>query len=309
VVILELRDLHEAVSRQVQNVQREFTTVQDTLAKLRRDWTEADPADRPAILAEQEKYKEQQHSLAETVNLWRDQVREIEIPKGEEGLKQTLAALERCGIAEIAEAVTQARALMAMDPEERAALLQRQQIAAAADTPAGRLLERGRTSYDLRHDGAGALQKAAVEFANRSSIAMDENALAELEAAIKHRDPIVAELAIRAALQILRFRVMRSAESSVIHDAAQKLAAMDHTLVVPVLIELLTTPRIAYRETPTGSEEESNGADRLLALIALVERWRTREVQNVMRTRMHDMDPQIANAADRALAAFPGEWS
>jgi hypothetical protein len=309
VVILELRDVHEALTRQVQNVQREFTTVQDKLAVLRREWTEADPADRPAIMLEQDKYKEQQHALADGVNLWRDRLRAIEIPKGEEGLKQTLAELEQCGIPDIAEAVGQARALMVMDPDERAALFQQQQMAVAANTPAGRLLERARTSYDLRHDGAAAMQKAAVEFANRTGIAQDDGALAELEAAFKHKDAFVAEVAVRAALQMLRFRIMRSAEASVIHQAAQKLTAINHPLVVPTLIELVTTPRIAYRETPTGSEEESNSNDRLLALIALVERWRTRDVQNIVRTRAHDMDPQLANAAQRALDAFPGEWA
>jgi hypothetical protein len=307
VVILELRDLHEVLTRQVSSIQREFTVVQEQLAVLRRKWTEAEPEDRPAVLAEQEALKEKQLPLAESVNLWRERLRGIEVPKGEAALEQLLTELSGCGVPEIAEAVEHARKLMAMDPEERDALIQKQ-TAAAVTTPAGRLLERARTSYDLRHDGAGALQKAAVEFSNRSGIAQDDAALEELEAALSHRDSLVADLAARTVVQILRFRILRSAEADMIRQATLRLVALPCAYVVPVLTELLITPRTAYRQAAGGMVEESNAAERLQALIALVEHWRSREVQNTIRTRIYDKEPDIANAAERALEAFPGEW-
>jgi hypothetical protein len=46
----------------------------------------------------------------------------------------------------------------------------------------------------------------------------------------------------------------------------------------------------------------------MLALIALVE-WRTREAQDAIRARTNDRDPEIRNAAEKALQAFPGEWT
>jgi hypothetical protein len=54
--------------------------------------------------------------------------------------------------------------------------------------------------------------------------------------------------------------------------------------------------------------EESNSGERLQALVALVERWRSADVQGVIRSRALENDPQVANAAERALAAFPGAW-
>jgi hypothetical protein len=307
VVILELRDLQEALTQKVQTTQREFTVIQERLSVLRRSWTEAEEDERPQVLAEQERLKEKQLTLAETVNLWRDYLREIETPRGEAALDQTLTNLSQCGVLEIEELVKSTRALMAMDPEERAGMFQ-QQVTTAANTPAGRMLERARTSYDLRNGGPAALQQAAVEFANRSNQAVDDAALAELESGMKHRDPIVVDLAARTIVQMLRFRALRSAEADVVRQAVLRLVAMNHPHVVPALIEVLSNPRTVYRESAGGTHEESNSPERLHALVALVERWRSGEVQKVIRSRALENDPQISNAATRALAAFPGEW-
>jgi hypothetical protein len=138
---------------------------------------------------------------------------------------------------------------------------------------------------------------------------VDDSALAEMETGLTHRDPIVVDLAARTVVQMLRFRALRSAEAEVVRQAVLRLVAMQHPHVVPVLIEILSTPRMVYRETAAGAEEESNSTERLQALVVLVERWRSAEVQAVIRSRALEKDPHIANAASRALAAFPGEWS
>ncbi len=52
--------------------------------------------------------------------------------------------------------------------------------------------------------------------------------------------------------------------------------------------------------------EGDNLGSRLRALVGLVE-WRTAQAQAAVRARVHDRDPQMSEAAARALEAFPGE--
>jgi HEAT repeat protein len=121
-------------------------------------------------------------------------------------------------------------------------------------------------------------------------------------------DPVVADVAMRTMVQILRFRAVRSAELDLVRAAVHKLVKIKDPSVVPVLIEILKNPRQGYLLVDGNLQEGSNGSSRLQALIALVE-WRTKEAQDAIRTRRLDRDPDIVNAAERALEAFPGDWS
>jgi hypothetical protein len=306
-VILELRELAMVLDRKVTAVQREFTSVADQLAVLRRKWSEEEESERPRIVKEQEALKEKQLLLAEKVNVWRDRVRAIENPSGEQAMLAALDEFASCGDPEVIQAVKRAKELLTMDPEEKAALFSKA-AAATANTPVGRLVQRAQTSYDLRNGGPNFRQEAAVEFANRSGISQDDGILAELEAAVQDSDPVVSDLTLRTLVQILRFRAVRSAELDISQEAVQKLTKIQNPIVIPVLIEILKNPRQGYIMVDGNLQEGSNGAARLQALFTLVE-FRTKEAQDAIRTRRFDRDPNIVNAAERALQAFPGDWS
>jgi hypothetical protein len=245
--------------------------------------------------------------LAEQVNVWRDRLRAIENPTGEEALNIFLNELMGCGDAEVIAAVEKSKRFMAMDPEEKAALFSKT-VAAAANTPVGRLVERARSSYDLRNGGPVVRQEAAVEFANRSGMSQDDSVVTDLEEASQNPDVIIADVAMRTLVQILRFRAIRAAELDTVHQAVQKLVKIKNALVIPVLVEILRTPRQGYVYVNGNLQEGSNGPSRMLALIGLVE-WRTKEAQDAIHMRMYDKESDIANAAERALQAFPGEWT
>ena len=306
-VILELRELALVLESKVNVIQREFTAIGDRLAVLRRKWSEEEESERPGIIKEQEGLKDKQLLLAEQVNIWRDRARAITHPSGESAMHAALEELLGCGDAQVVDAVKRAKELLAMDPEKKAALFN-QASAASVNTPVGRLMERARTNYDLRNGGPIVRQQAAVEFANRSGVGQDDSILADLEASISSADPVVADIATRTLIQIYRFRAVRSAELDIGHAAVQKLVKIQNPAVIPVLIEILKNPRQGYLLVDGNLQEGANGNTRLLALIALVE-WRTKEAQDAVRMRTHDRDPNIANAAERALQAFPGEWS
>jgi hypothetical protein len=307
VVILELRVVQAALEQKANDIQHEFTAIAEKLSSLRRKWSEEEESERPKIVAEQEALKERQLLLADEVNVWRDRLRAVESPSGEKALHATLQELLTCGDEAIVAAVQEAQRLMALPPEEKAAFFN-QSISASPTTPVGRLLERARTSHEMRHDGPVARQRAAVEFANRTGMAQDDGIIAELEAALGLSDPIMVEVAERAIVELLRFRALRVAELDISQEAVQKLAHWKIPFVIPVLIEILRTPRTGYITVERELKEVSNSTSRLAALIALVE-WRTKEAQEALRKCTFDRDPQIENAAVRALEAFPGDWS
>jgi hypothetical protein len=306
-VILELRELAIVLDRKVTAIQREFTSIADHLGVLRRKWVEEEETERPRILKEQEALKDKQMVLAEQINVWRDRLRMIENPSGEKTMLNTLEELLGCGDVEVVDAVNRAKKILAMSPEEKSALFNKA-AAATANTPVGRLVQRAQTSYDLRGGGPSVRQETAVEFSNRSGMAQDDAVLTELEAAMEDPDLVVSDLAIRTLIQILRFRAVRAAELDTGQLAVQRLVKIQNPIVIPVLIEILKNPRQGYILVNGNLQEGSNDSARLLALIALVE-FRTKEVQDVLRMRRYDKDPNIANAAERALQAFPGDWS
>lgn len=306
-VILELRELAQVLDSKVNTLQKEFTRIADQLASLRQKWSEVEAEDRPKIVKDQELLKQKQMLLAEQVNIWRDRLRAIESPSGEQAMLAILEELLGCEDPHVVEAVQQAKKLLAMDPEQKAQMFNKA-VVSAANTPVGRLIERARTSYDLRNGGPIVRQQAAVEFSNRSGMAQDDSILPELESAMASSDPVVADVATRTMVQILRFRAVRSAELDLVRAAVHKLVKIKDPSVVPVLIEILKNPRQGYLLVDGNLQEGSNGSSRLQALIALVE-WRTKEAQDAIRTRRLDRDPNIVNAAERALEAFPGDWS
>ncbi len=305
-VILELRELAMVLDRKVNTIQREFTSLADQLAVLRRKWSEEEDTERPKIVKEQEVLKEKQLLLAEQVNVWRDRIRAIENPSGEKALLASLDEFLECGDAEVIAAVQRAKQIMAMDPEEKAALFNKA-ATATSNTPVGRLIQRAQGSYDLRNGGPGVRQEVAVEFSNRSGMAQDESIIPELEAAMQDSDPVVSDVTLRTLVQILRYRAVRVAELDTAQAAVQKLVKIQSSIVVPVLIEILKNPRQGYVVVDGSLQEGSNGPARLMALIALVE-FHTKEAQDVIRMRRYDKDPNIAVAAERALQAFPGDW-
>jgi hypothetical protein len=306
-VILELRDLAMVLERKVTAIQREFTSIADQLAVLRRKWAEEEEPERPRIIKEQEALKEKQQVLAELVNVWRDRLRVIENPSGEKAMLNALEELLGSGDAEVVAAVNRAKKIMAMSPEEKSALFNKA-AAATSNTPVGRLVQRAKSAYDLRSGGPRVRQEAAVEFSNRSGMSQNDAILDELEVAMQDEDPVVSDVAIRTLVQILRFRAVRAAELDTGQAAVQRLVKIQDPVVIPVLIEILKNPRQGYILVDGNLQEGTNGSARLLALIALVE-FRTKEAQDVLRMRRYDKDPNIANAAEKALQAFPGEWS
>jgi hypothetical protein len=306
-VILELRELAIVLDRKVTAIQKEFTSIADRLAVLRRKWSEEEEPERPKIVKEQEALKEKQLVLADQVNIWRDRIRAIENPSGEKATQEALEEMLGCGDPEVVEAVQKAKQFFAMDPEEKAAFFNKA-VAATSNTPVGRLIQRAQSSYDLRNGGPGVRQEAAVEFANRSGMAQEDSIIPELETASQNSDPIIADVALRTLVQILRFRAVRAAELDTVQTAVQKLVKIPSQVVVPVLIEILKNPRQGYIMVDGNLQEGNNATSRLQALIALVD-WRTKDAQDAIRLRRYDKDENIANAAERALQAFPGEWS
>ncbi|MGH2523401.1 MAG: hypothetical protein ACRDH2_12935 [Anaerolineales bacterium] len=300
----ELRQLQEALNRKADSVQREFTAVGDQLKVIGRRLLERN-VDREPLLAEQEALRARQQALAGEVNLWRDRARGVVQQRSDEllraFLRDILAALP--GDEAVRPAVEHVLYLLDAPEEELAKLAQRQ-AQARPTTPAGRLLERARTEFDLRGSDPAPRQRAAFEFANRPGMAQDEAAIVEIEAALEAPDPTVREVALLTAIQLHRFRALRLADLDAAHASVERLARLDHPSVIPVLIAVLETPRTGF----TQGVEGNNRPARLVALRRLAE-WHTAEAQNALRARQSDRDPAIATEAAQALDASPGEWT
>ncbi len=302
---LELRELQEALNRKADAVQQAFVTVSEQLYQVGRRLIEARGEGEGPILAEQDALRAKQERLAAEVNAWREQARLAVRPAGEAELRGFLGDLlvvNDAGVRAAAEMV-----LYLLDhPDEAATGKRRARIRTAS--VASRLIERARTEFDLRGVEPDARRRAAVEFANRPGVSQNDAALAEVEAAMEDADPVVREVSSLTAIQMHRFRAMRLGDLEAAHASVEWLARQKHRAVVPVLIEIVSTPRTGY--LPGQSEmaaEADNLGSRLAALVALVG-WRTPQAQAAVRARVHDRDPQMGEAATRALEAFPGEW-
>ena len=132
--------------------------------------------------------------------------------------------------------------------------------------------------------------------------------MAEIEAAIDDSDPLVRELAILTTAQLHRFRALRVADLDVVHESVQYLSRMTHTSVIPILVEILESPRTGFIIEEGETIESNNDRSRMVALLRLVE-WHTTEAKAAVQARHFDRDEHIVKAADRALELFPDPWS
>ena len=303
---LGLRQVQEALNRKADEVQREFVTESERLEEIGRKMLEVTEDERRPLRAEQTALRERQQVLAEEINLWRERGRRVLSQPGQTSLRaylNDLLALEDPGVT---PAVKHAIYLLDAPEEELERLSASPER--SVETPAGRLLKRARNDYDMRSTDPGPRMRSAVEFANRPGMAQDDEALAEIEAALQDVDPLVRETAALTAIQIHKFRALRTADLEIAHKSTQRLAQIKYPATIPVLVEILEKPRTGCVNGPKGPEERDNSRSRMVALLRLVE-WHTGEAQKALRARRFDRDPNIVKAAARALDLFPGEWT
>jgi hypothetical protein len=303
-----VRRLQDILNQKADQIQREFVAVGEELKAVPRRLKEAEPAAREAILAEQAGLHERQQALASQVNTWRERARAVQRQPDEATLRAFLAELQSTGD----EAVNAAagRALFILDaPEAELAQLAAQAARAhTTATPATRLIERARTEFDLRGTDSKPRKAAAVEFANRPGQLRDDDALAELEAALADPDPLVREVVTQTVIQIHRVRALRLAELESAYASVQRLRQIDDPAVIPVFIEILSHPRMGFLTDEHGPREVDNHRMRRAALGGLVE-WHTPAAQQAVRACHYDRNPEIVKLAAQALELFPGEWT
>jgi hypothetical protein len=307
VIGLGLRQLQEALNGKADRIQHEFVLLSEELEDVGRKLLEAEEAQRPQLRERQHEIREKQMKVANEVNVWRERARNVIQQRGSGALRaylEEIASLEDDQVKAAAK-----HALYLMDaPEEELAALADQSSLKKVTTPAGRLIERARTEYDLRTGDPATRMRAAVEFANRPGVSQDDAILEEIEGAMEDPDPLVREITALTVVQLLRFRSLRLADLDASHEAVQRLAKVNHMVAIPVLIEVLNTPRTGFVARGNESAEEDNGRSRMVALLRLVE-WHTPDAQYALRGLQFDRDPHIVKAAKRALELFPGDWT
>ena len=299
---LGLRQLQEAINRKADAVQREFILVSERLKAIGLQLVETHEADRDRLLAEQEQLRERQLAIAEEVNHWRSRAREVVLKGEEDELRGFLQDLAAAGDETVRAAVD--RTLQALDNPEADQAGAELRGAFQPATGAARLIERARTEYDLRGPDPGARQRAAVEFAHRPGMAQDEQAAAQIEAALEDLDPIVREVALLTLVQLHRFRALNLADLEAAHESVRQLARLNHPAVIQPLIEIVSHPRSGYVQ----GQEDRNDNSRMLALTRLIE-WHTAAARAAVQARQFDSDSRIVRVAARALELFPGEWN
>jgi HEAT repeat protein len=306
VIGLGLRQVQEALNRKADEIQREFVAASERLEEIGSKMLEGTEDERRPLRAEQTTLRERQQVLADEINLWRERGRRVLTQPGQASLRgylNELLALEDPGVT---TAVKHAFYLMDAPEEELERLSANPE--GAVETPAGRLLKRAHTEYDMRGTDPAPRLRSAVEFANRPGMAQDDDAIQEIEAALQDADPLVREVAALTAIQLHKFRALRIADLDIAHRSAQRLAQIKYPAAIPVLVEILEKPRTGFVPGPAGPVEKDNGRSRMVALLRLVE-WHTGEAQKALRARQFDRDPNIVKAAARALDLFPGEWT
>jgi hypothetical protein len=301
-----LRPLKDALNRKGDAVQREFIALGEKIEETGRKLLEAEGEERQRLRDEQNSLRAEQIQIAEEVNQWREKARAVTSQPGKESLRRYLEELLELDEEIIRPAVEQALQIMDLPPEELGKFEEYQEP--ERQTPAARLLERARTSYDLRGSDVSLRRREAVEFANRPGLAQDDAALDEMTKAMDDPDPLVREVAVMTVVQIHRFRATRMADLDAAHESVQYLSTLNHHLVIPTLVEVLENPRTGFIQGEEGPEESDNGRSRMVALLRLVE-WHTAEAEAVIRGQKFDQDEHIVKAAERALELFPDPWS
>ncbi|HEY4667929.1 MAG TPA: hypothetical protein VIH26_11545 [Anaerolineales bacterium] len=303
---LGLRQLQQALDQKANQVQHEFILASEQLEEVARKLLEAIPEDQERLKEQQRGLRARQQALADEVNNWRERARAVRSQPGEASLRTYLNELLKLDDPLLTPAIQHSLYLLDA-PEEELAKLAGQETPSAITTPAGRLIQRSRTEFDLRGSDAGARQRAAIEFANRPGLAQKDEVIAEIEAAIEDPDPLVREIALLTMIQLHRFRCMRSADLDQAHASVQKLASLNHVTAIPSLIEILEKPRTGFVQTEQGSQEADNNRSRMVALLRLIE-WHTPEAKMAVHKLQFDRDPNLVKTSRRALELFPDEW-
>lgn len=302
-----IREVRNALDEKADEIQREFVATSRELRDLGGKMLETRGPELDELKNTQEALRKKQQQLADTVNEWREKARNIQRHRTEESLKAYLNQL--LPDAEGRLKATIERSLVLMDATaEQFEELMAEENKPSEQTPAGRLLERARISYELRGSDQGERLRAAIEFANRSGMALNDEILAEIEEAIGDSDPLVNEIAILTIIQLHRFRAMRVADLGVAHASVKRLSSINHPSVIPVLIEILDNPRTGFISQGKESIETPNVRSRMVALLRLV-KWHTNEAKNAIHKRVFDPEQEIVAAAKRTLELFPDQWT
>lgn len=304
---LGLRQLREALDRKADEVQREFASLSESIAELNAELLELDGEARSEHLEKIKAAKARQVAVAEEINTWRERARHVIQTRGGQTLRNYIEDLKTLGEDNITRAADQA--LWMMDsPDEAMELMSQQANQPQEQTAVGRLVERGRTEYDLRLGDRTARVRAAVEFANRPGMIQNEDAIEELEAALDDSDPLVRELAVLTSIQLHRARAMGLADLDQAYESVKRLARYDDPAVIPALVQVVNAPRSGFTISDSGaSEEGENSRARMVALLRLVE-LHTPDAKAAVHARQTDRNKEIASAAQRALELFPGPW-
>jgi hypothetical protein len=306
VFAIGLRQLQQALDQKANLIQQEFILASEQLEEVGRKLLEAVPEDHDRLREQQRSLRARQQGLADEVNTWRERARGVRSQAGAHSLRTYLNELLELDDPLLTPAIQHSLYLLDA-PEEELAKLAGQESPSAITTPAGRLIQRSRTEFDLRGADAGARQRSAIEFANRPGLAQQDAVIAEIEAAIEDPDPIVRETALLTMIQLHRFRSMRSADLDQAHASVQKLASLNHVTAIPSLIEILEKPRTGFVQSEEGSQEADNNRSRMVALLRLIE-WHTLEAKMAVHKLQFDRDPNLVKTARRALELFPDEW-
>lgn len=306
---LGLRQLQEALNRKADEVQREFLQLSDEIEAVNAEILELEGEERRELVAHQRDLRARQHEVAEEINVWRERARSVIRTGGDRSLRSLLDELSELEEPDVQKAVERTRRLLE-SPEEAEAQFRYSDQPDKEQTAAGRLLERARTEYDLRLGDSAARRRAAAEFANRPGVAQSDELLAEIEGALDDPDALVRELSTMTVIQLHRFRAMRFADLDLAHHSVQELAKMRSPEVIPVLAEILSSPRTGFTQLEGDGEpvESSNRRSRMVALLRLVE-WHTPEARSAIHGVQFDKDAEISRAAQHALEVFPGPWS
>jgi hypothetical protein len=298
----DLRQLQETLNRKADMIQREFIAAGDKLHSLGRKITEAHGDEQKTLLAEQEAVHQHRLALADEINIWRDRARNALHPLGEAQLRaylNELVATEDEAVRAGAEHVL----LLMNATEEELAHMAAQQERSRPTTPVGRLVERARTEFDLRGQEPSFRQRAAVEFANRPGLSQNDDALAELEAAVDDPDPLVQEVVLLTLIQVHRFRAVRLADLDIALASTERLTQINHPAAIPALIEIAQAHRPGFTHAPNNDVVESTNRPLREAAIKRLVTWNTPQALAAVNARRQDRDSYIVEVANRALAS------
>jgi len=273
-----LRQLQSVLNRKADMIQREFNAVGTQVQALSQKINNTPQAERAPLISEREDLYARQQNFGDEVNRWRDRARDALRQSSDETTRLYLEELLTTRDDMVRPAVDYMLLLLNSSENELAALSQSQLHAIAAETPASRYIERARTAHELRGADPAPRRLAAFEFANRTGVAQNDQALAELEAVLNDPDPLVSEIMTQTIIQMHRFRALRLGDLDVAQSSTVYLTQLTHPTVVAVLIEIATTARTGFTQQATGIVEANNALVRETALVRL-KQWDTPEAQ------------------------------